>query len=509
MTTRSVCLSCGNSSCLASMCHHCLHSGTRPVSPTIDWSRVRVHRAKLMASLDRLQEQKEQRAQKRQAEREKAAEVAAACEADSALDCSQASSVDLSQPSRNSSTASCCTPVSVTTTGDIGGTAVAVEPVSSAAPSAVELLQWREEAVLRSLSWVAQFVQRSREDDFTSNGGDIIFLYRFLIDRCSGRVRQSAEATLAVLLAKWERNVASSVLDPYAECELLQNFVECLHAKVGLRERYSERDVARMRQRVATELSHHGVEDICRFNPTVGDALPVSQAGYCHPCGEYQRIEDRTACPTCGAPLSHPFDLDALCESLVWTSVYRDVGVYPLETSNATCYLDSSLRFIRHVRPYRSLRHMGTDQFRFQCYLVTHLTFVLSTASASAGSAWYTHTLDRRLLLEEWLFLSSNVDTLIGLDDPELVGELLAALRLLGADDGDACMQKGLAYLLQAELTGKQAGGWLGPGNSFYKRYHAAYCACIALADLNTDGTAELSGELLQYFVHAAHLARK
>ena len=301
-----------------------------------------------------------------------------------------------------------------------------------------------------------------------------------------------------------ERNAASSVLDSYAECELLQNYVECLHAKLGLRQRYSERDLTRMQHRVSTELAHHGVEDICRFNPTVGDALPVSQAGYCQPCGQYQNIEDRLACPACGSSLSHPSDLDALCESLVWTSVYRDVGVHPMETSNATCYLDSSLRFIRQVRPYRALREMGADLFRFQCYLVTHLTFVLSTSSSAAGSSWYSHQLDRRLLLEEWLFLQANVDAVIQLDDPELVGEFVAALRLMGARDSDACMLKGYAYLLQSELTGNQAGGWVSSAASFYKRYHAAYCACIALADMTTDGEAKLSSELVQHFAHAA-----
>ena len=299
--------------------------------------------------------------------------------------------------------------------------------------------------------------------------------------------------------------MASSVLDPYAECELLQNYVECLHAKMGLRERYSERELARMQLRVRTELAHHGVEDICRFNPTVAEALPVSQAGYCHPCGQYQRIEDRVQCPTCGSTLLHPSDLDALCESLVWTSVYRDVGVYPLEASNAACYLDSSLRFIQHVRPYQSLRAMGADLFRFQCYLITHLTFVLSTSAAqplpsSSSSCWYSCSLERRVLLEEWLFLSANMDTVIGLADPELVGEFVAALRLLGAADDEPCMQKGYAYLLGAELTGKQAGGWVSQGASFYKRYHAAYCACIALADMSIERPAKLSPEVLQYF---------
>ena len=463
---------------------------------------MRARRTKIDASLSKLQEQKEQRAQKRRAKRD---EEAATGEEESELEGSQLSASELSQPSRASSSSSCASAASAATPSCAPTPTGGTSDISAAAPSDCELLQWREESVLRSLGWVSAFVRRSGEADFTSNGGDIIFLYRFLVDRCSGRVGQAAEQCMSALLSKWERTPGSSVLDPYAECELLQNYVECLHAKRGLRrqQRYGEAELARMQQRVLTELSHHGVEDICRFNPTLGESLPRSQAGYCQPCGQYQNMEDRLVCPACKASLIHPSDLDALCESLVWTSVYRDVGVSPLECSNAACYLDSSLRFIRHVRPYRSLRELGADLFRFQCYLVTHLTFVLSTSDSRAGCSWYAHLLDRRLLLEEWLFLHANLDAVIHMGDPELVGEFVAALRLLGAQDGMACMRKGYAYLLQSELAGTQAGAWVGSGASFYKRYHAAYCAAIALADMSTDGAAQLSGQTRQHFAQA------
>ena len=207
VATRSVCASCSNWSCLLSMCHRCLRLTTQPVRPSIDWSRVRARRSAVTASLAKLQQQKEQRAHKRKAERDPHDETAVAAAAggeESELECSQLSQSDLSQPSRSSSTGSfgpASEAAAASSDGDSGG--VAVEQLSNEAPSAAELLEWREEAVLRSLSWVGQFVHRSRECDFTSNGGDIIFLYRFLVDRCSGRVKQAADQALTVMLSKW------------------------------------------------------------------------------------------------------------------------------------------------------------------------------------------------------------------------------------------------------------------------------------------------------------------
>lgn len=92
--------------------------------------------------------------------------------------------------------------------------------------------------------------------------------------------------------------------------------------------------------------------------------------------------------------------------------------------------------------------------------------------------------------MEELLFLHSNVSTVIAMDDPELVGEFLSALRVLGCADSDEAMQRGYAYLLAKEQMGKAAGSWVKSSEGFYKRYHAAYCAIIGLAEMTLDSGA-------------------
>ena len=132
------------------------------------------------------------------------------------------------------------------------------------------------------------------------------------------------------------------------------------------------------------------------------------------------------------------------------------------------------------MRPYHSLTHLALDQYRLQLYLITHLLFILSTRAA----CWYTCPLPRTPLLEEYTFLAANVDVVVQLDDPELVGEVLAGLRLLGVGDDEEGMRRGYAYLLTKEKRGKAAGSWTSSSDAFYKRYHAAYCACIGLAHM-------------------------
>ena len=355
--------------------------------------------------------------------------------------------------------------------------------------------------MLRSLAWSGQFVQRSREADFSGNGGDVVFLYRFIITRCSGRVRDAAVRCVDVMMDKWERSELS-ILDAYPEADRLQNFTECLHAQRALalvpdsRHRKDDAALLRMEGKVAAALSRHAVDDICRFNPTAGGPLlPPSQAGYCMQCGCYQLVQLRS-CPACSSALTHPPDLDALCESIVWTSVYRDVGLHPLQCCDAAVFMDAPLRFVRQVRPYRALRELSGDQFRFQCYLVTHLIFITSTHDA----CWYAAQLSRRTFLEEFLFLHANVDVVLAMDDPELVGEFAAALRVLGCSDEDDVLRRAYAYLLQKENTGKAAGSWVRSSDSFYKRYHAAYCAIIGLAQLQSDVEASLPCEWETFF---------
>ena len=89
----------------------------------------------------------------------------------------------------------------------------------------------------------------------------------------------------------------------------------------------------------------------------------------------------------------------------------------------------------------------------------------------------------RPLFVEEYLFLLANMDVVIKVKDPELVGEFLQALHILDTPHDHPVMQKGYHFLLTHEKKGKMRGNWMANGEDFYKKYHTAYCGIIGMAE--------------------------
>jgi hypothetical protein len=107
-----------------------------------------------------------------------------------------------------------------------------------------------------------------------------------------------------------------------------------------------------------------------------------------------------------------------MCEAVVWTNVFREIGLAPMHTSDTSASINDVFKLIRQLRPYQSLRRLGRDSYQSQCYFITHLTFILSGWGA-------IKLVPRSLFIEEYLFLTSNMDVVIAMKDPELVGEFL------------------------------------------------------------------------------------
>ena len=177
----------------------------------------------------------------------------------------------------------------------------------------------------------------------------------------------------------------------------------------------------------------------------------------------------------CGNALRAEVDFEHLTSCLIWTSLFRDISIDPVVLSDATVSLDDFLATMKHIRPYKSLCYRGHDSFRLQCFFITHLTFVLTR--------WGAVRLEpRSLFIEEYLFLIANMDVVIWLKDPELVGEFVQALHILDTPDDHPAMQRGRHYLLMNERGGKMRGNWVNTKANYYNQYHAAYCGIIGLA---------------------------
>jgi len=335
------------------------------------------------------------------------------------------------------------------------------------------------------------------KENFAFSGGDIIFLLRNAIFKGEGEVAKQAREVVSMMLGRWDSSTCTIISDNSEPAHVLV-FAECLHAKKEMEWCKQPGELEDIVRRLQSAVAAHCTEDILRFDATrYVDALP--KAPYCKPCGQFRPGMKDGVCPdpAClggGAPLRLEDDYEHLTESLVWTSLFRELGIDPVPCADAHVRFEHMLGLIKTMRPYRSLDERGYDSFRLQLYFLTHLTFVLTK--------WGACPLKHRLLfVEEYLFLLSNLDVCIAMQDAELVGEVLQALHILDVPHSHPAMQKGYHFLIGAEKPGKMRGNWVLSSSSFYQKYHAAYTGIIGLAEFTFKGDHEFPQEWAKYFM--------
>lgn len=355
------------------------------------------------------------------------------------------------------------------------------------------LLKRRENAAVRAIKY-AHAMGRKEPNEFEYNAGDVAFLVRNAVPRSTGRVSEAADRLVRDFARRYDASEAG-VLDEYAEHDHLMGWVEMQHAKLelGLLDAKGELDDAR--RRAARVLASLSLEDVTRLVPgqLPRGAAPLSEAGYCAACGRFEAMKlgrcpghAEEGRPECGEPLRRVTCWETVCEAVVWSSVFAELGV-PVRAADGRCSVGDVLRILPALRPYGNRRQMGRDSYQLMCYFVTHLVFVLT--------GWGAARVDvRRALAEEYLFLLTNMSSVVELGDAELVGEFVHTLRLFGADEWAPAMLQGTRFLLKTERRGM----FVGADEPYRKRYHAAYCGLIGLAEWTFDSEREFGWHLFK-----------
>jgi len=328
----------------------------------------------------------------------------------------------------------------------------------------------RRDAVVRALQYTDNIVAKLKTEKFSFHSGDIIFLYRNAICLTKGIVRKEAEKAVLGMIDRWDK-VVSITSD--SQIEYVMGYVECLHAKQELHKMLPIETKSFITKLIRKATKQHALEDIIRFNPhpfLEADKVPTTPKQYCYTCGMYMEVWNE--CQNCGAELHETPDFEGMCEAVVWTSVFEDIGV-PLEACDGMAVLVDVLPLIKHLRPYKGISLLGRDLYRLQCYFITHLAYILG------GWGRINCKAQREMLNEEIVFLLLNMDTVIRMKDPELVGEFVQALHIFGFHDSHPIMERGHRFLLHSE----NKTCWAGARSTFYKRYHSAYCGIIGLSD--------------------------
>lgn len=238
------------------------------------------------------------------------------------------------------------------------------------------------------------------------------------------------------MIVRWLKS-GSDLIGKDAQSEELLQYAECLHAQMALH----LSDAATLSASVATlgqQLSNnYSAEDIVRYDPPRHVATAgVPMQPYCLLCGVYKIAAGN--CDRCQLLLRQEIDFEDLTACLVWTSVLRDIKI------DLAVGMRDVLVLLKRLRPYRSIDTCGATCYLHQCYFITHLVFVLTRWGA-------TRMVPLTNFVEEYLFLLANMDVVICWKDPELVGEFVHALHIMGAPDDHAAIQRGRHYLIESE----------------------------------------------------------
>lgn len=196
--------------------------------------------------------------------------------------------------------------------------------------------------------------------------------------------------------------------------------------------------------------------------------------------GGKENIRGVVSCVDCNAFLCPRTDYGSLTDALVWSYLFKEIDV-PLMCNNTDVSFTDVVAILPAVRSYKRVDELGHDFFRLQCYFVTHFIYVMSD--------WGRHQIQRALFEEELKFIVTNLTQVILMEDPELTGEFVQCLRILGISHVDTTIwpliERALIYLLKLEQQHGGRGSWSKRSDKAYDRYHTAYCAIIALMSYN------------------------
>lgn len=308
------------------------------------------------------------------------------------------------------------------------------------------------------------------DKEFIAHGGDLLFLFRYVYLHAptGSEIKEHAWNNLSRVMAKWD--FAWPMLNmETASAEDLLVFSEGTHAKLAMHcEPNVLEDLKSQIVQVMERLNH---KDLLAYECINSKSLPFLRKWHCQSCGKVNR-KTSEQCVKCKKTLRNTVDYEAFCHAMVWAGLFRDLGM-KIRTRSGECDLDTVMKNFILLRPYKSLDEIGVMAFKHQCYLITHLIFVMSN--------WGAYSLPRDHFLPEFLFLLYSLKIVIKLGDPEIAGELVQCLRILGMHEDDFPIQKGVLYLLGREKSLKSKGHWIQNSKYFYQRYHAIYCAIVGM----------------------------
>lgn len=236
----------------------------------------------------------------------------------------------------------------------------------------------------------------------------------------------------------------------------------------------------RMQEDLHREAARFSAADFLQFEPA-REPLPKNVPDTCTRCGS-DNGRGMRKCAYCGNALAMKSPYEVLTDALIATYSGDRYGVR-LGASYAEV-----TALIPAMRPYRGYEDGKNADFLTIAYAITHIVYTLND--------YGTYRLNPEWLPQEFEFLKANLFAIIGLEDPETMGEFVDSLKAFGLMDKDPLIRAGIEFLIH---TQNKDGSWGEVHDKdIYQRYHPTWTAVDGLRDYAFRGEGVSFPEALQ-----------
>lgn len=328
----------------------------------------------------------------------------------------------------------------------------------------------RRQAVRRGLD----FLYRTARDPrvFDEHGCDLLNCFYFIASTSDeAGLRRSAREMGAERARHWRRSLPAPPRDAPGGDLMNIAYGSLAATSLGVRDDEFDRRLRALMWRVPPA-------DFLWFDPAA-EPPPSDVPDVCE-CGAWND-RGRKRCRECRRGLS------VMSRYRVWYYTLMPTYTGDRHGFNFGARYADTLQWLPRMRPYRGPEGGENDDFYDTVYAVTHVVYTLNDYSV--------YQLSPRWLPDEFDFLRDNLGEAIALDDPEMVGEFLDALRAFGLADTHPAVRRGMEYLLSCQ---QPDGSWgEAAGDDLYLRYHPTWTAVDGLREYRWRGRGLSFPELL------------
>ncbi|HYP00485.1 MAG TPA: hypothetical protein VER76_09885 [Pyrinomonadaceae bacterium] len=318
-------------------------------------------------------------------------------------------------------------------------------------------------AVRRGLEFI--YGVACEPEHFAAYGSDLISCFYFIAETSlDPALSRTARRMGRERARRWRRD--RPALPPGAGVETILDFIHGSHSAdcLGLA-------APQLKEQIRRAAARFEPRDYLSFDPRV-EAPPADVPDACGACGFWNE-RGRRRCRECRRKLEYLTRYAVWYDALMRTYAGESYGV------TASGRYADVLRWLPSMRPYRGREEDRNRDFYDAVFAVTHIVYTLND--------YDLYQLSPRWLPAEFDFMKSCVHEAIALEDAEMLGEILDALKAFKLTDDHPLIGEGMDYLLACQNAD---GSWGDPqADWIYARYHPTWTAIDGLRDHAWRGT--------------------